>query len=301
MFNPFLSSEFVLIGLIGLATAVAVGVVAFAYTFMPKSDDSWKDPMPSGFRIPVSLMTPLMPLLPISATNRRTTLDKLNHAGLAYAIRPEEMVACRWFGAIVGVACFLVIGPALGLGWQNMVLAALGAVVLGYKYPDISVRDRIKKRQHRIQKDFPFFLDLLLLCLKVGLTFTAAMEHSVNKMRKGPLRDELERTMRDIRTGVQRRDALSRTGDRIGLGAFTNFVGAVNQAEESGAPLVDTLAAQSTQRLNERFQKAEEMANKAPVKLMFPLVIFLLPTTMIIVFFPIAVKFFSSGAGSFFG
>lgn len=297
----FISPEYVLVALIGLASAIAVGVIACAYTFTPKSDDSWMDPMPSGFRLPVSLMRPVMSLVPLSAANRRKTLDRINHAGLGYAVRPEEVAACRWFGAMVGLVCFLIVGPALGLGWQSMVLAALGAVGLGYKYADIAINDRIKKRQHSIQKDFPAFLDLVLLCLKVGLTFTSALEHAVNKMRKGPLREEMERMTRDIRTGVQRRDALSRTGDRIGLGAFTNFVGAVNQAEESGAPLVETLAAQSSQRLNERFQKAEEMANKAPVKLMFPLVVFLLPTTMIIVFFPIAVKFFSSGASSFFG
>jgi len=115
------------------------------------------------------------------------------------------------------------------------------------------------------------------------------------------LKEEVERTMRDIRTGVPRRQAMSQTAERIGLSSFMNFVGAINQAEESGAPLTETLSAQAEQRLDERFQKAEDQANKAPVKLMLPLTLFLLPVTMIIVFFPIVVKLLHSGASSFFG
>jgi len=300
MFSAMFDMGSFLVALISVATATAFTIVIGAYYFTPKPDDSWKDPMPGGFRLPVSLMTPLLPLLPIGATQRRTTQEKLNKAGIAYALRPEELIACRWFGGFVGALAFAVVAPALGLAWNNVILTAVGALLLGYKYPDISLRDRINKRHHRIQKDFPFFLDLLLLCLRVGLTFTAAMEQSVSKMRSGPLKGELERTLRDVRTGVPRRDALTRTAERIGMSGFTNFVGAVNQAEESGAPLTDTLAAQAKQRLDERFQKAEDQANKAPVKLMFPLTVFLLPTTMIIVFFPIAVKFFQSGATQFF-
>jgi tight adherence protein C len=296
-----MSLELILILAVGMSATVGVAVVALGYAFAPSYDDSWKDPMPGGFRMAVTMMTPMLPLFELNEVRRRNVLETLTHAGLSYAIRPEEFVASCWLGAFVSLMAALIVIPVLGLGAANTALGAIGAVALGYKYPNIAVRDRIKQRQHRIQKDFPFFLDLILLCLRVGLTFTAAMEQAVTKMREGPLKEEVERTMRDIRTGVPRRQAMSQTAERIGLSSFMNFVGAINQAEESGAPLTETLSAQAEQRLDERFQKAEDQANKAPVKLMLPLTLFLLPVTMIIVFFPIVVKFLHSGASSFFG
>lgn len=300
MFDFLPSSPMFLIFAIGLSVALIVGIVGIAYALSPKVGSEWSDPMPSGFHYAVAIMRPVMPALPMSESSRRAIQAKLYSAGLAYAIRPHDVVACRWFGGLVGFSSFLLVGPVLGLTWQSTLLLALASVGLGFKYTDIVLRDRIKKRHHQMQKEFPFFLDLLLLCLKVGLTFTASLENTLNKMNKSPLREEFERAMRDVRTGVPRRDALSRTSERINMPAITNFIGAVNQSEESGAPLTDTLAAQAEQRLEERFQKAEEQANKAPVKLMFPLVAFLLPTTLIIVFFPIAVKIFTSGAAAFF-
>lgn len=300
MFDLLLSSPLVPVIAVGVSVSAFFAVLGIAYSLTPKADRTWKDPMPSGFYFAVSLMRPLMPALPVPDGSRRVIQAKLYSAGLAYAIRPEEIIACRWCGGLIGFGSFVLVGSVLGLSWQMTILLALVSVGLGFRYTDIVLRDRIKKRHHLIQKEFPFFLDLLLLCLKVGLTFTAALEHTIAKMSASPLREELERAMRDIRTGVPRRDALSRMSERIDLPAVTNFVGAVNQSEESGAPLTDTLAAQAEQRLEERFQKAEEQANKAPVKLMFPLVAFLLPTTLIIIFFPIAVKLFTSGATSFF-
>ena len=182
-----------------------------------------------------------------------------------------------------------------------MYIAADGSLApFAYLYPDIWLRDATRKRQLRFEKEFPFFLDVLVLGMKAGLTFTAAVEQSIEQLRDGPVRQEFARYLRETRTGVARRVALDRLAQRVVIPAVTNFTASVTQAEETGGSLGEVLADQARQRRQERFLRAEKLANQAPVKMLFPLIALLFPITFIIIGFPIVIQLIDSGAFQMF-
>jgi len=201
---------------------------------------------------------------------------------------------------VIGALFFTYIYRNLDLAFYQVVLCAL-IIPLGYYYPDIWLRDATKRRHALIEKQFPFFLDLLVLSMRAGLNFSSAMAHSVEKMAPGPVREEFGRMIRETRTGVPRHQSLTDIAGRVNMPAVTNFVSVVNQAEEVGGELGEVLAAQAEQRRKERFLKAEKLANQAPMKMLFPLIGFLFPITFIIVMFPIVIKGRDMGLYSLFG
>lgn len=302
MFDFLFASKWLSLFLIGTAVAALIATISIVYMLAPEPDDSWKDRPPTGFRIALLVLQPLLPYVAVTVReNQRMVIrDRLNMAGLGYSLRPDEFIATRWLGLIVGALVFTIFYVSLSITGGAAILLLIIIVPIGFFYPDIALRDAIKKRHHKIARLFPFFLDLLVLSIRAGLTFTTAAQYAVRELPQGPLRSELERFLRDLRTGVSRSEALDSISNRMRLPAFSNFVAAVNQAEESGAPLAEVLASQAEQRRSERFLKAEKLANQAPVKMMFPLVAFLFPLTFIIIFFPIAIDFLRSGLYSLF-
>jgi tight adherence protein C len=136
--------------------------------------------------------------------------------------------------------------------------------------------------------------------MKAGLNFIAALEQAVGSLREGPVKQEFSRYLRESRAGLSRRAALDRLATRVMLPAVTNFVAAVSQAEQTGGSLGDVLADQTRQRRQERFLRAEKLANQAPVKMLFPLIALLFPTTFIIIGFPIVIQLLEAGALSLF-
>jgi len=167
-------------------------------------------------------------------------------------------------------------------------------------YPDIWIRDKIKVRHSLIEKQFPFFLELLVLAMRAGLNFSSALSHSVQRMPEGPIKQEFTHFLRDTRTGKNRRDALKALEMRIDQPAVSSFISAVNQTEALGGEMGTMLITQAKQRRTERFSKAEKAAGEAPVKMIFPLTVFLFPITIIIVLFPLMITARDSGAMDFF-
>jgi tight adherence protein C len=177
---------------------------------------------------------------------------------------------------------------------------AASVVPFAHLYPDLWLRDARKRRQARFEKDFPFFLDVLVLGMRAGLTFGAAVEQAIQQSRDGPVKEEFGRYLRDTRTGIARRVALDRLAERALIPAVHNFTASVTQAEETGGSLGDVLADQARQRRQERFLRAEKLANQAPVKMLFPLIALLFPITFIIIGFPIVIQLIDSGAFDIF-
>lgn len=225
--------------------------------------------------------------------------SRLMSAGLIYKISPAEFFVLKRVSALIALAFAVFIILALNMqSLLNIAVTLFLLGLLGFYYPDIWLNDKLQHRQRKIEKEFPFFLDLLVLIMRAGLPFAGAVQQSIEKMPNGPLYDELIRYQRDIRTGLVRADALERLGKRINLPAVTNFVAAIIQAEETGGSITNVLAVQASQRRKERFLKAEKKANEAPVKMLLPLVGLLFPITFIIIGVPIAVEFMNSGISS---
>jgi tight adherence protein C len=225
---------------------------------------------------------------------------QLDAAGAAYLISPAEFLIIRRVLGVVGTITAVVAILGFKLRDPLHIAMAVGFIPLAILYPDLRLREVTKRRQTRFEKDFPFFLDVLVLAMKAGLNFIAALEQAVNSLRGGPVKQEFSRYLRESRAGLSRRAALDRLAARVMLPAVTNFVAAVTQAEQTGGSLGDVLADQARQRRQERFLRAEKLANQAPVKMLFPLIALLFPTTFIIIGFPIAIQLLEAGALNLF-
>lgn len=231
------------------------------------------------------------------ASHKRDVLQtQLNAAGAAYLITPAEFLVIRRFAFVAGIAVATYVIVVLHVTDPLYIAMAGTLAPFAYLYPATRLREATRKRQSGFEKLFPFFLDVLVLGMKAGLTFTAAVEQAIDQLRDGPVRQEFSRYLRETRTGVARRVALDRVAARVVIPAVTNFVASVTQAEETGGSLGDVLADQARQRRVERFARAEKLANQAPVKMLFPLIALLFPVTFIIIGFPIVIQLLDSGA-----
>ncbi len=285
------------VALLGLCAGA--GLAALVELVNPRHwrrDDPWRDPSPPLFR----LLMPLTRLIAERAgqpgeAKRRFLQGRLERAGMGYALLPDELAVLRWLTATVALAGGLVATPAL----QSMDLAGpwlpFGLGLLGYAYPMIWLRDQGLRRQRGIARQFPALLELLGLSVRAGLSFSAALPQCTAQLEAGPLRDEMHRITREIRTGTSRNEALERMAERIDLNAVHGFVAAIVQADETGAAISQTLSDQAAQRRRERFAAAEKKANEAPVKMLLPLVGLLFPVTFLIIGFPIALQFMEGG------
>ena len=293
----------------GLALITAVATLAGAsmtalVTLLPRLlppagdyDERWRDRAPLAFRLGSALTRRLRPLAAsrLKPASREKLARRLDAAGLAYSVLPEEFIVVRWAG--VTVSGLLVLVLAIGNGVVRLdVLAAMALLPLVARaYPDLWLAEEAKRRKLRIEREFPFFLDVLVLSMQAGLAFPAAVGQATRQLPPGPFRHEMSRLIREVRTGHGRNEALTRLAERVRIPAVSNFVAAVAQAEESGGALASSLCEQARQRRRERFARAEKLANQAPVKMLFPLVAFLFPVTFLILGFPMYEQMKGSG------
>jgi tight adherence protein C len=220
-----------------------------------------------------------------------TSFTARTEKNLALAGNPGDLRVPDWLGikaiaAIVfGIVFFLLFmfvfntGPVLAI--------ALGGAGLGFGYiaPEFWLSRRIRARQKAIIMQIPDALDLLTISVRAGLGFDAALGKVVEKMQ-GPLVDEFRRALAEVRVGKARRDALRDIVPRTEVPALTNFIGAIIQAEQLGVSISKVLQVQSEQMRIERRQRAEEMAAKAPIKMLFPLVGCIFPSLFIVILGP---------------
>jgi tight adherence protein C len=156
---------------------------------------------------------------------------------------------------------------------------------IGYMAPEFWLGRRIRARQHAILLAIPDALDLLTISVRAGLGFDAALGKVTEKL-PGALSEEFRRALAEIRVGKQRRDALRDIVGRTEVPPLTNFIGAIIQAEQLGVSISKVLQVQSEQLRIERRQRAEEMAAKAPIKMLFPLVGCIFPSLFIVILGP---------------
>jgi tight adherence protein C len=214
------------------------------------------------------------------------TEHRLAEAGFPYGLRTIDFMGLKVVSALtVSGLVFLVFGVAIGSpATQTLVFAGI-ALVAGFFLPDYWLITRIRARQKAILLAIPDVLDLLTISVKAGLGFDAALGKVVEKT-EGPLTDEFRRAMAEVRIGKPRREALKELVARTNVPALTNFIGAIVQAEQLGVAIANVLEVQSEQLRIERRQRAEEMAAKAPIKMLFPLVGCIFPSMFIVILGP---------------
>jgi tight adherence protein C len=261
---------------------------------VPGEDREFKDPLPRLLRFIWPLVRVIAyhvcALLPFSYLGRVEV--RLRRHGVAYLMIAEEFIALR----IVASFSILAIGYILLTmihEWNPAFFAILP--LLGYFYPDIWLRDIRKRQVDGVLRTLPSYLDFISMAVEAGLNFSGALELARKKAPAGPLANEFGVVQRDLRAGVSRANALKRLAERINIQEMTSFVNSVIQAEKMGSSLAQVLKIQAEQRRTERFQRAEKKAMEAPVKLIGPLILFVFPTTFIVLAFPIVMKFMQEG------
>lgn len=213
------------------------------------------------------------------------TEARLAGAGYPFGLRTIDFLGLKVVVSLASAGLmFLLFGLAVGSASQGFFLGLLG-LVLGFFVPDFWLSNRIRGRQKAILLSIPDVLDLLTISVKAGLGFDAALGKVVEKT-SGPLTDEFRRALAEIRIGKARRDALKELVGRTNVPALTSFIGAIIQAEQLGVAIANVLEIQSEQLRVERRQRAEEMAAKAPIKMLFPLVGCIFPSMFIVILGP---------------
>jgi tight adherence protein C len=226
------------------------------------------------------------------------TEQRLAMAGNPGQLRVQEWLGIKVIASGVGAVLFflvslllLAVGPVLAL-----VFGAAG-IGIGYIVPEFWLSRKVKARQKLIVLQIPDALDLLTISVRAGLGFDAALAKVVEKLR-GPLPDEFRRALAEIRMGKSRREALRDIVPRTDVPSLTNFIGAILQAEQLGVSISKVLQIQSEQLRIERRQRAEELAQKAPIKMLFPLVGCIFPSLFIVILGPAIILIIRGLGGS---
>jgi len=192
------------------------------------------------------------------------------------------------FFPLAFVAFLALVGAEISV---LMVMLALVLAGVGFLLPITVLQLVIGSRKTAIWKRLADAFDLITVSVEAGLGLDAAMRQVAEKLR-GPLADEIGQVLREVGMGRPRREALEDMAARCQVRELETFVHAVIQAEQLGTSLGRVLRAQALSLRVRRRQKAQELARRAPVKLVFPLVLLIMPTFFIITLGPVAVRFF---------
>lgn len=215
------------------------------------------------------------------------TTRKLELAGNPGRIDASTFLATRFIGAVVFGGLLLLISSLSSVNWPfgRIVLIVGIFTTLGFFFPQLWLQSRINSRQAEVRKALPDALDLLTICVEAGLGFDAAMS-KVNEKWENELSIMFGRCIREVQLGKTQREALRDMSDRIGLAELTSFVAAVIQSQILGVSLAKVLRIQADQMRIKRRQFAEELAHKAPVKMIIPMALLTFPSIMIILLAP---------------
>lgn len=212
----------------------------------------------------------------------------------------------RWNGTTALAVKALATGTGAGLGFLILVKAGGGYkgiagfvlfAFLGFKTLDSMLDSRGNARREQMEQKLPDVLDQMSVCVEAGLGFDAALLRASSSCG-GALGEELGRTMQDIRLGATRNEALQNLLDRSIVPELRMFTRAMIQADKTGVPVARVLRIQSEDARERRRQRAEERAMKLPVKMIFPLVSFILPSLFIIVLGPAVMNIMKTGLGA---
>jgi tight adherence protein C len=200
-----------------------------------------------------------------------------------------HFVSALMFGGLI----FLISLFSKTFSLPTKIIIVLVFTILGYFFPDLWIRSKINSRQKQVRKAMPDALDLLTICVEAGLGFDAAMS-KVNEKWDNELSLAFGRVIREIQLGKLRRDALRDMSERLGLPEMTSFVAAVIQSEMLGVSMAKVLRIQSDQMRVKRRQHAEEEAHKAPIKMIFPMGLFIFPSLLIVLLTPAGLRLYGS-------
>lgn len=286
-----------------IASALSAGIAVTAFTLLlfellqkievekTQSELDTKQ-IPITFRIFLPFASNVMPLVNSDAfvPQRKQAQEMLAMAGYDLSITGEQFVAIRILMGGIGVL------GALLLFIAGQPIGGIMILFLALAYPGTWLKGTIRRRHLQMLKALPNVLDLLTLSVEAGKDFLTALRDILTRRKTDALGEELGRTLHEIQLGKQRQRALREMAQRVQQPELTSVVNAIVQADELGVSIGQLLRIQGDQLRAKRFSRAEKLANEAPVKILFPTVLFIFPAVFIILMGPIilqALKTFS--------
>jgi tight adherence protein C len=218
----------------------------------------------------------------------RTTVEgvsaRLLAAGLARRISPTTFLAFKSALALGGLVLGALFGGAVA-GAGGVLFLAVALAGVGFIAPDFVVSGKARSRKDSIRAELPDALDLMAVSVEAGLGFDGALSKLTEHM-EGPLADEFALTLSEIKIGESRQDALKKLADRTETPELSSFVRSIIQADQLGISLGRILRVQATDSRLKRQAAAEEKAMKAPIKMLFPTVLFIFPAMFLVILGP---------------
>ena len=237
---------------------------------------------------------PLGPLRPVvrllGRVNRRVSSrysqrsrQALRFAGLHHRLAPEEFLAIKELAAVVAVV------PMVLLGWCSVLLLVVAGLV-GFFYPDLWLDSKVKERRQLLVRQLPFFLDFLVVAMRAGSDFRRGIQLAADELDTGPVPEEIREVLHELQLGTSLSSALRGFASRVRMPEVSSLVSGVIQNEKTGASMQEVLGAQADQLRSQRFLLAEKRAGEAPVKMVFPLILLILPCLLIVTLAPVVVE-----------
>ncbi|GAB4068334.1 type II secretion system F family protein [Angustibacter speluncae] len=212
---------------------------------------------------------------------------RLDIAGNPGTWTPERVLASKGAGLLVGVllGAFMLLktGVFPGLAWLG------GFAAVGFWMPDLLLYNSGLKRQQSLQRSTPDALDMLTVCVEAGLGFDAALAH-VARNTSGPIAGEFARILQEMQIGKSRVEAFQALTERTTVPELHTLVSALVQADKLGIPVANVLRSQAHEMRTKRRQRAEEQAQKVPVKILFPLVLCVFPALFVVILGPAGIQ-----------
>lgn len=223
----------------------------------------------------------------------RRISEKIVLAGSPAGWDAERVVSLKIIFAVVGLVGGLLLGAAAPGPFFIRVILVVIVALIGYIAPSALISGMAATRQRTIQRQLPDVMDLLTISVEAGLGFDAALAQ-VTKNVPGPLAEEIGRLLQEVQIGVSRSEAFRHLGERTDVPELAAFVLSMIQADLFGVPIANVLRAQSNDLRLKRRQRAEELAQKVPIKLLFPMIFMVLPALFIVILGPAAIKIYNT-------
>lgn len=219
-----------------------------------------------------------------------TQLDKsLREAGNPMNLSANSCISMQIGAIIIEIIGVISIWIAFAVPVSKIMLILAALIGLTYIFPGLYLKKLIQERQHEIEKSLPDVIDLLTVSIEAGLSFDGAMAKLAEKM-SGVLVSEFSIVLKEMKMGISKRDALKSMIERVPLANLITFVGAIIQADQLGVSIGNVLRIQSNLMRQKRRQRASELAMKAPIKILFPMLFFIMPTVFIVLLGPVIIK-----------
>jgi tight adherence protein C len=231
---------------------------------------------------------------------------RLLRANFPMGLKAQTFIIVKLVGIILGAIFFMLylpilnelvftptFGGAIPVNPISLLIVALLGAFYGFRMPDVWLGMKIRSRQNAIQLVLPDMIDLISVSVEAGLGLTAAIQR-ISERFNNPLSEEFLRTLQEVRLGRAQTDALRDMVKRVDVPDLTTLLTAIVQAELLGLAVANVLRIQSERLRERRSQRAREQAQKAPIKMTFPLVLFIFPALFVVILGPALIKMFLS-------